>query len=94
MRYSQLHDAERKQAFGLAPSDKWPDEGLPGRYISTNGGTYFCWVEPKAYGRRQTRRCFVTCHCGQKVEAGHLGQHLQGKRHGEAETSSYRKVRP
>lgn len=84
----QLHDAARKEAFGLTRKDKWPDEGIAPRWIQTNGMLVTVYVLSKEDARIQAiengknprlgRRCWAVCpHCQMAYDAGHLGQHLQ-----------------
>jgi hypothetical protein len=72
----QLHDGERKRAFGLEPKDKWPDEGFKSQFVRTNGfEAVVVKVLPKGAAKR---RCLAYCPLGCKkwVCAGHLGQHI------------------
>lgn len=72
----QLHDAQRKVAFGLDRKAKWPDAGMPPREI--NGITHFVLPKVVVYNGLN-RRCLAVCpDCGRFTCAGHLEQHRQG----------------
>lgn len=74
-------DASMKRAFGLRPSDKWPDSGMSPRLIQ--GVTVI--IRPKDRNALiyqltggGSRRCLAMCNdCGKWFDAGHLGQHIQ-----------------
>lgn len=76
-----LHDWQRKNAFGLAGSDKWPKEGMAPRVIETVGIRMVHKILPVGQElnatARRGRRCVAQCvRCGTWVCAGHVGQHL------------------
>lgn len=78
MQHSELY-----ARLGLNPLRHLPDIGIGP--IDVDG--ILVYVKPKALatnqGRRrqgQTKRTFAICRCGTHVEAGHLHQHMKGRK--------------
>jgi hypothetical protein len=70
-----MHDWERKEAFGLRSSDKWPDEGIDPILIH---GVMHRIRAKHELTKEFSRRAVATCpFCLDEFCAGHIGQHLQ-----------------
>ena len=71
-----MHDPARKRAFGLKPTDKWPDQGLAARTLQTPFGPILHEVMPKNSPLHKRRALALCPQCQKWVCAGHLGQHF------------------
>lgn len=72
------HDSAVKRFFGLEPTDKWPDEGVPSIFIDTPGGKVQAFVISKDAAKQEGRfqRCLCNCPaCSEVVPLGRLNQH-------------------